>query len=596
MIDLKEFKLEDLKKFSLNELDDLATTLRKEIIDKVSINGGHLASNLGVVELTIALHYVFNSPHDKLIYDVSHQTYTHKLLTGRSLDNLRKFNGVSGFSKTSESVHDVFEAGHSSTSIGAGLGFLYAKEQGADIGEVISIIGDASVTNGLAFEALNILGQDKNKKMIIIINDNDMSISKNVGSLAKTLNKVRIGKGYRAFKTKVPKFIYKLGKKVSSSLKAYAYNNKFFSSLGYSYIEGIDGHNFKELFKYLTYAKESKNSVVLHVKTIKGKGYKFAEEDKIGLWHHVPPFNLENGEFYTKKEKTTGEYISDYLISKKDKWNKMHIITPAMSLGSGILRLQNELGNRFIDCGIAEELAILIGSSLSINNRIPFIFIYSSFLQRAYDQILHDAARTNQHMIICVDRAGIVSSDGDTHQGIYDLAFLSTIPNVKIYEPKSIEDLFKTLDYAYNNHGLYVIRYHKILQQSNLIIKSINNYDLLLDLKNKNVITYGKNSLNFYQYIIENNLNYGLISVNNLLEIDKTLLTQLDDNSTLIVFDEVIETNSLGYNLLNNKILMQKNIEIKHYSLPNTYLVNGTEEEILKFYKLTLEDIFKEEE
>ena len=242
MINLKEFKLEDLKNYSLNELDDLATILRKEIIEKVSINGGHLASNLGVVELSIALHYVFNSPHDKLIFDVSHQTYTHKLLTGRNLDNLRQFNGTSGFSKTSESIHDVFEGGHSSTSIGAGLGFLYAKEQGADIGEVISIIGDASVTNGLAFEALNILGQDKNKKMIIIINDNEMSISKNVGSLAKTLNKVRIGKGYRAFKRSVPKFIYKLGKKVSSSLKAYAYNNKFFSSLGYSYIEGIDGN------------------------------------------------------------------------------------------------------------------------------------------------------------------------------------------------------------------------------------------------------------------------------------------------------------------------------------------------------------------
>ena len=596
MINLKEFKLEDLKNYSLNELDDLATILRKEIIEKVSINGGHLASNLGVVELSIALHYVFNSPHDKLIFDVSHQTYTHKLLTGRSLDNLRQFNGTSGFSKTSESIHDVFEGGHSSTSIGAGLGFLYAKEQGADIGEVISVIGDASVTNGLAFEALNILGQDKNKKMIIIINDNEMSISKNVGSLAKTLNKVRIGKGYRAFKRSVPKFIYKLGKKVSSSLKAYAYNNKFFSSLGYSYIEGIDGHSFKELIKYLLYAKESKNSVVLHVKTIKGKGYKFAEEDKIGLWHHVPAFDIETGIFKSTSVKTTGEYISDYLISKKEEWDKMHIITPAMSLGSGISKLQNELGNKFIDCGIAEELAILIGSSLSINGRIPFIFIYSSFLQRAYDQILHDAARTNQHMIICVDRAGIVSSDGDTHQGIYDLAFLSTIPNVLIYQPKSINDLLNTLDYAYHNHGVYVIRYHKVSNGFDIINYNINNYEILIKLKDKNILTYGKNSLKFYQYIKDNNLNYGLISANNLLDIDNNILNKLNDFSTLIVYDEVIKTGSLGNKLLNNEVIKEKNIKIKHYSLPNDYLVNGTEEEILKYYHLNISDILKEEE
>ena len=279
------FQIEKLKQLNIEDLERLAYDLREEIIKAVSINGGHLSSNLGMVELTIALHKVFDTPEDHIIFDVSHQTYAHKLLTGRSLENLRKFDGTSGFSKLSESIHDSYEAGHSSTSISAGIGFLEAKKINDSIKEVICVIGDSSITNGLAFEALNYLGAKKDQKAIIILNDNQMSVSKSVGSLALSFNKIRVRGNFKLLRKITPKGIKKM-------LKSFAYRQNIFEYLGYRYFEGIDGHNIKELIKYLSFAKKSNKSVVLHVKTIKGKGYKFAEEDRSGYWHHVEPFDI----------------------------------------------------------------------------------------------------------------------------------------------------------------------------------------------------------------------------------------------------------------------------------------------------------------
>ena len=590
MVNLNNFKLESLKDMSFKELDELAKAIRTEIIDKVSQNGGHLASNLGVVELTIALHYVFNSPIDKIIFDVSHQTYVHKILTGRSLENLRTKNGVSGFAKHSESIHDVYEGGHSSTSIAAGLGFLYSKETSVNIGEVISVIGDASVTNGLAFSALNLLGAHPNQKMIVIINDNNMSISKNVGAMAKTLNKIRSGKSYSAVKRITPRFLLKFAKKVSGSLKSYVYQNKFFTSLGYSYIEGIDGHNIKELVKYLTYAKNKKNSVVLHVKTQKGKGYFPAETDLIGKWHNTTPFNIETGKQTEPNMLSVGEYLSEFISNKKDEWKNSYIITPAMSLGSGLTLLEMTYGNRFIDCGIAEDLAVVMASSLSLSGNVPFVFMYSSFLQRAYDQVLHDIARNNLHSVFLIDRCGIVSGDGDTHQGIYDVAFLKTIPGVTIFEPISLEHTVKCLEYAYNNKGVYFIRYPKYLESSKEEV-DVLNWNILKPLTDINIVATGKNVLKAKALIEDKNI--GLISANILTQVDSNILNSLKENSKLIVFEENIQNNSLYNDIVLYCYKHNLKVNIISKSLPNTYLISATSDEIIEEYDFKIDELIK---
>lgn len=598
MINLEKIKLETLKSMETTELEDLAVAIRQNIITNVSQTGGHLSSNLGAVELTIALHYVFNSPFDKLIFDVSHQTYTHKILTGRSLEQLRTINGISGFTKMHESEHDVFEAGHSSTSIAAGLGFAIARENGAEIGDIVAIIGDASITNGLAFEALNLLGDYENRKMIIIINDNEMSISKNVGALAKTFNKIQVGKGYHFIKRLTPKFIKRLARKISGSVKSYIYNDRFFHSLGFTYIEGINGHSFKELIKYFKYAKEAKNSVILHVKTIKGKGYKFAEEDKVGDWHNTPPFIVETGELKNPPFVTYGEELGKFLVQKiaEDHWKRLIVITPAMSLGSGLDYFAKAYPQNFIDVGIAEETSVVMASSLSISGFVPFVFIYSSFLQRAYDEILHDVARTNQHVIFCIDRAGIVGGDGDTHQGIYDVAFLKTIPNVMILEPKCLADLYTMVEYAYMYHGVYAIRYPKKAIEYPFPKITYGKWQVVRTIESKVIITYGNNVYKVNSYL-ENHpeiSGIGLLDAYSLKPLDAECLDQLyQKNAKIFVLDEVIKTGSLGQDIINYYAIKNCAIKVKTYSLPDDYLICGTDDEVRNYYNLTVEEIIK---
>ena len=331
------FQINKIKQLNIEDLDSIANDLRTEILKAVSENGGHLSSNLGIVELTIALHRVFDTPIDQLIFDVSHQTYAHKLLTGRSLNELRKFNGVSGFSKLNESNHDVYEAGHSSTSISTALGFLEAKKTNPNIGEIVCIIGDSSITNGMAFEALNYLGAQKDQKAIIILNDNQMSVSKSVGSLALSFNKIRVRGNFKLLRKITPQGIKKM-------LKSFAYRQNIFEYLGFKYFEGIDGHNISELIKYLEFAKKSPKSVVLHVKTMKGKGYKFCEEDRRGYWHHVGPFDIESG--LPKKSndsKIFGEEIAKNLSNMIESGlDNIRVITPAMTLGSGLTEFVNK--------------------------------------------------------------------------------------------------------------------------------------------------------------------------------------------------------------------------------------------------------------
>lgn len=583
---MRDFQIEQLKNMNIEDLDSLANDIRLEIINSVSKNGGHLSSNLGMVELTIALHKVFDVPNDIIIYDVSHQTYAHKLLTGRNLDNLRKLNGTSGFSKTAESIYDVYETGHSSTSISAAIGLLEAKKTDPTIGEVICVIGDSSITNGLAFEALNYLGAKKDQKAIIILNDNQMSISKSVGSLALSFNKIRVRGNFKLLRRITPKGIKKM-------LKSFAYRQNIFEYLGFRYFEGIDGHNIKELIKYLKFAKDSNKSVVLHVKTQKGKGYKFAEDDNQGFWHHVGPFDKETGQFLNdNSSKTFGEEISNYLDEMiKNGCTNIKVITPAMALGSGLSHFSTDNKGNFIDVGIAEENAVAISSSMTLKNLKPFVFVYSTFLQRAYDQILHDIGRTNQPVVFCIDRSGIISGDGDTHQGIFDVAFLSTIPNIEILAPKNTLEAKYAIDYAYNASHPIAIRYAK--NDFNYMFKadqSFNKWDIIKD-GNIAVVSYGNLLNDIYKIISESN-DFALINAKNLSIIDEKVINKYEK---LIIIEEVIETSSLSEKIISYCFKNKKNNKISSYNLGMTYLETGNREELLNKYLGNLEDILRKE-
>ena len=438
-----------LKKYNENELYKLSDEIRNFIIESVSKTGGHLASNLGAVELTITLHYVFNSPKDKFIFDVGHQSYTHKILTGRAKDfhNLRKLNGISGYQKRCESIYDCYEAGHTSTSIAAALGFAYTRDLNKDNNEVIAIIGDGSLTGGLAFEALNNIS-NINSKIIIILNDNSMSITKNVGGLSEFLTNIRLSNSYENAKQSYKKILLKskLGLKIYNKTRNIKnrfknkINDNIFTNLNIDYLGPIDGHNIKELIKAYEKAKNSKKSILIHVITKKGKGYIPAELNS-SKFHGIGKFDVETGK--TKKSNTTSisEIVSNTIYEFMKNDNELVTITPAMIAGSKLENIFKDFPDRCIDTGITESFATTLAGAIAINNKKVFLPIYSSFLQRAYDNINHDIARMNTHIVIGIDRAGLVGEDGETHHGIFDISFLNSIPNIVISMGKDNEEI-----------------------------------------------------------------------------------------------------------------------------------------------------------
>lgn len=594
------YSIEALKKMNINELEELAIDIRKTLITSISKTGGHLASNLGIVELTIALHYVFNSPRDLIFFDVSHQTYVHKLLTGRSdeFSTLRAYQGLSGFAKKSESIHDIFESGHSSTSISAALGYLEVKENNPTLfDDAVVVIGDASIVNGVSMEALNYLGSKPNHKMIIILNDNEMGVSKNVGGLAKTFNNIRIKGKFKLLRKIFPRSIKRM-------MKSVAYKNNFLSGLGIKYLGLIDGHNIKELIEYFEYAKKSPTSVILHVKTCKGKGYRFSEEDKTGVWHSTPPFDIDSGLPLNKKDDNLifgikiAEYLSNY---NQQNPNKIKVITPGMAYGSGLEEFQSLNKNDFIDVGIGEENAVMMSSSIAEAGMVPVTFIYSTFLQRAYDELINDLARNNCHSIICVDRAGIVDGDGPTHQGIYDVAYLSTIPNLNILMPRNINEAIKMISYCLNNPAPYVIRYPKEAYKSNEVDDFIlGKWSIIRKSKNnKYIISYGPNL-----DLLLNNIDdeVGLINAKCIKPFDEEMITNLlKNNNKLYFYEEVVANNCLASQVINfaNQLFIDKTIPLYHISsktLPNSYLVQGSKLELLDLYQINIKKFLKEVE
>ena len=462
-----------IKQLDTEQMKELAKEIRSFLIEKLSVTGGHIGPNLGVVELTLMLHKLFDSPEDKFLWDVGHQAYVHKILTGRAdeFDTLRQFKGLCGFPKMDESEHDVWEAGHSSTSLSAAMGMAVARDIKGASNYVLPIIGDGALTGGMALEALNHIGHKKTN-MIVILNDNEMSIAPNVGALHTILGKLRTAGKYNSAKDELEYILRKIpavggkvataAERVKDSLKYLLVSGVFFEELGFTYLGPVDGHDFADLERNLNYAKKMDGPVLFHVITKKGKGYRPAEDDKIGTWHGTGPYKIETGDFVksTSVAPSWSGLVSTTIsnIAREDK--RVVAITPAMPVGSKLESFAAEFPERFFDVGIAEQHATTMAAGLATQGMKPFLAIYSTFLQRAYDQMLHDISRQKLNVFIGIDRAGLVGADGETHQGVFDIAFLRHMPNMVIMMPKDENEgqhMVKTaVDY---NDGPIAMRY-----------------------------------------------------------------------------------------------------------------------------------------
>lgn len=467
---------DDIKKLSRKEIKQLAQEMRSTIINVVGKNGGHLASNLGVVELTIALHRVFSSPKDAIIWDVSHQCYPHKLLTGRYKDfsSLRKKDGISGFTNTKESPHDYFINGHSSTSISSALGLLTAWNLNNNDGKVIAVIGDGALTGGMAFEGFCNAAQ-LSKNLIVILNDNQMSIDHNTGAISRYLSRLSMSHSYQSFRYSIDKTIDRMVEKIpyfgrhvekfvfrfKRSLKGLILTNNLFTDLGFEYTGPYDGHNEEEMEKVLLRVSKLHRPVVVHVVTKKGKGYSPAE-DNPELFHGIGPFQISDGKVEKFDNMSFTEAFSNMIVREAENNNKIAAITAAMAKGTGLTSFSHKFPNRFFDVGIAEEHAVTFAEGLSAGGMIPIVCIYSTFLQRAVDQIIHDISLQKLHAIFMVDRAGAVPDDGVTHQGVFDIALLRPVPGLKILSPATESDMNVCFRYALEGDSAVVIRYPKL--------------------------------------------------------------------------------------------------------------------------------------
>ena len=609
-IDLE--KIEDpkfLATLNYDELDVLASDLRNKIIEVTSNLGGHLSSNLGSIELTIALHRVFDLSKDKVIFDVGHQSYAHKLLTGRKLYNLRQENGISGFFKLDESKYDCYEAGHSSTSISAANGFAIARDLNKENYEVVAFIGDGSLNSGLAFEGLNSIAHS-NHKVIIVINDNDMSISKPVGGLSKFLEDVSTSRRYNNFKHRYQRFFgkTKFGRvilRVSSAIKNFfkrlLVKGNIFTDLGYAYIGPIDGHNIKSIERALKRAKSTKKSVVIQAVTIKGKGYKPAEEDQSGYWHGVGPFDIETGKPKDMHEGfvSWSHVFADLTELEMLEHEKSVLISPATLKGSGLDELTKKFNGRIVDVGINEEHAATLASSISLSGMHPIISIYSTFLQRAYDEVSHDIARMKLNATFLVDRAGLVGADGETHQGIYDEAYLYSIPGTVITMPSTIDEAKLLYDESFNNHGPFFIRLPRSLVQKQEGFNSIKSQfgkwiKLINGSKDNIVISVGPLTRELEHIINDEHVDCTLINAIYVNPIDKLMLDEILDAKKIIIYDPYSTRGGLVNSVM--AYLLEKKFKgsISAYFVPNEFVKQGTIRQQLERYHITPEDVLEE--
>lgn len=609
-------KLKDphqIKGMTVPQLEDLARQIRLFLLQSISRTGGHLSSNLGIVELTLAMHYVFDSPKDKIIFDVGHQAYTHKLLTGRmdQFDTLRKYKGLSGFQKRKESIHDSWEAGHSSTSISAGLGFAAARDLLGENYEVVCVIGDGSLPNGMSMEALNDLGAQQ-RKMIIIFNDNNMSISPNRGGIESSITKLRTSNVYRNTKKDVYDILMgsKTGKEIldflrnaRNRLKDKVIDAPLFQSFNLDYIGPVNGASFPDLISALQTAKEHDGPIVVHVLTQKGRGYSFAENDKTGLWHGVGPFDLKSGCSLGQCEPgmiSWSEAIARILYRMAASDEKLCVITPAMATGSALLPFAHKYPRRFFDVGIAEEHAVTMAGAMRAGGLHPFVSIYSSFLQRAYDQLLHDVARMDLPVVFGIDRAGLVGSDGETHQGIYDIAFLSTIPNVILCQPKNANEAQRLLYTGFQAGHPFFIRYPKGKVRyeplSTLKTVPIGSWEQMEigtpQMAKQIVIAYGPDVERIEKEAKARNLDLILVNARFFKPMDFSMLESLARmNLPITVYETDSRQGGLGEEIAS--YLQNRQTGFHHIHMRDGFVEQGSVEELRQEQQVSIKDLME---
>ncbi len=605
--------IDDLKKLDKSELPNLASDIRAFLIENVAKTGGHLAPNLGVVELTIALHYVFNSPADKIIFDVGHQCYVHKILTGRKnkFSTLRKLNGISGFPKTRESKHDIFNTGHSSTSISSALGIATANKLNGKKDFAIAVIGDGALTGGLAFEGLNNAKID-DTNLIVILNDNQMSISPSVGNLSNYLNQMRSNSLYTNSKAKIKNILERIPlignaiiHLVENSKNALRHallpNSVMFEQFGFTYLGPIDGHNLNDLTKILERAKSVRKPVLIHIVTKKGKGYKPAE-DRPDVFHGVGKFDVESGKINMSSSVSYSKRFGDELIKNAKSNDKIVAITAAMPKSTGLYEFSKEFPNRFFDVGIAEEHAVSFASGLASQGFIPFFAVYSTFLQRAYDEIMHDIALQNAHVVLAIDRAGIVGADGETHHGIYDLSYLSHIPNMTIMAPKDGNELAKMMDFAINYNGPVAIRYSRDGYADSLTDVAeceieLGKAEILHTGKDLTIVAIGKTvatALEVSKILEKKKISAEVINVRFLKPLDSdTIMNSLRKTKRIITIEDNVITGGLA-SAIQNLIINEKDVLFKKFfAYPDEFIKHGSTSEIEDEFGLSVEKIAK---
>lgn len=597
-------KPSDIKAFDYPRIAELGEEIRACLINNIAHTGGHLASNLGVVELTMAIHRVFDSPSDQIIFDVGHQCYVHKLLTGRYNDfnSLRQMDGLSGFPNPQESVHDPLKTGHSSTAISSAVGLLKALQlKGENDRYVVSIVGDGAMTGGLSYEGLN-NGGKMNGNLIVVLNDNDMSISKNVGSLADYLAKIRSRQSYFKFKdilTRITqgtpfvgKAFYKFFQKIKRALKSVFYQGNIFENMGFVYFGPIDGHNQRTLERVLNRAKELKRPCLIHVKTVKGKGYTFAEEQP-SSFHGLGSFDVETGKQSADKKADFSSVFGDELCALAKKDPRICAITAAMASGCGLTDFSKQFPDRFFDVGIAEQHALTFAGGLAKNGMKPVFAVYSSFLQRGYDQVIHDLALQGHSMTICIDRAGIVGEDGETHQGLFDIPMLLPIPNVSIYSPSTYDELRAALNRSIYEEGVSVVRYPRGSAPSEQL--SFDDADADVHWYGNNadfcIASYGRVVIPCLKAIRSAKIPVTFLKMNKISPLSNQDIERLLQYKKILFVEECFENGGVGSHLGNVLINRGFNGIYRNVGIKNIFMHSGKPSELLKECHLDEESI-----
>ncbi|MCX8002223.1 MAG: 1-deoxy-D-xylulose-5-phosphate synthase [Anoxybacillus mongoliensis] len=606
-----------LKQMSNEQLVQLSEQIRQFLIEKLSKTGGHIGPNLGVVELTIALHKVFDSPKDKLIWDVGHQSYVHKILTGRAsqFDTLRQYKGLCGFPKRSESEHDVWETGHSSTSLSAAMGMAIARDLKGTDEYIVPIIGDGALTGGMALEALNHIGHEK-KDIIVILNDNEMSIAPNVGALHNVLGRLRTAGKYHWVKDELEMLLKKIpavggklattAERVKDSIKYLLVSGVFFEELGFTYFGPVDGHNFEDLFENLHYAKKTKGPVLVHVITKKGKGYHPAESDKVGTWHGTGPYKIETGDFIQTKQSAPSwsALVSETVRKLAREDRRIVAITPAMPVGSKLEGFASEFPERMYDVGIAEQHAATMAAGLATQGMKPFLAIYSTFLQRAYDQVVHDICRQNLNVFLGIDRAGLVGADGETHQGVFDIAFLRHIPNIVLMMPKDENEgqhmVYTAIQY---DDGPIAMRFPRgnglgVPMDKQLKKIPIGTWEVLREGTDAAILTFGTTipmALQAAERLANEGISVQVVNARFIKPLDEEMLhTLLQQNMPLLTIEEAVLQGGFGSAVLEfAHDHGYYGAIIDRMGIPDRFIEHGGVSQLLEEIGLTTEHVME---